>query len=111
MILRKENQKNHLKDSSSDMGLTTRELQSQLTQGWTPRYFEVLDIEGNRYCQCGSEDDAQMLCELNPGFTFSVHFLPPTPKTVNVPHVRLDDDLQLPAQQILPQSDLQPLNL
>jgi hypothetical protein len=30
------------------------------------------------------------------------------PETVNVPHVRLDDDLQLPAQQILPQSELEP---
>jgi hypothetical protein len=30
------------------------------------------------------------------------------PETVNVPHVRLDDDFQLPAQQILPQSELEP---
>ena len=90
------------------MELTTRELQPELSTTWTPRYFEVQDIEGYTYCQCGSEYDAQMICELNPGFTFTIHFLPPPPKTVNVPHIRLDDDLQLPAQQILPQSELEP---
>jgi len=90
------------------MGLTTRELQSQLLANQTPKYFEVLDIEGNRYCQCGSEDDAQMMCKMHSGFTYTVHLLPPSPKTINVPHVRLDDDLQLPAQQILPQSELEP---
>jgi hypothetical protein len=108
MILKIENQKNHLMDLSSDMGLTTRKLQSEIALNDNPRYFQVLDSEGKKYCQCGSEVDAQIICELNSGFTFTVHLLPPPPKTVNVPHVRLDDDLQLPAQQILPQSELEP---
>jgi len=106
MIMKKENLKNHLKDLNSDMGLILRN--NSLKKTDTPHYFEVRDLDGNRYVQCGIEQDAKSLCEMHSGFTYEKIYLPHTPKTVNVPHVRLEDDLQLPAQQILPQSELEP---
>lgn len=103
----KENQKNHLMDSSSE--ITNKK--SELLKSELRKYYEVQNTEGLRYCQCGCERDAQIICDLNPGFTYTTHFLPPTPKTVNVAHTRLEDDKQLPEQKILQESNLQPLNL
>jgi len=108
MILVK-NPKNHLMDSNSDMGLTLRK--NALKTIDAPHYFEVLNIDGERYCHCGGEYDAIKICEMYPGFTYQKQYLPEAPKTVNVPHIRLDDDTQLPAQQILPESQQQPLEL
>jgi len=109
--MRNKNQRKHLMDLSSDMGLTTRKLQSQLVNNNSPKFFEVQNDEGKRVCQCGTEQDAQLMCSLNPGYTFTVHLLPPSPKTVDVKHVRLAPDLELPAQQILPESELQPFEI
>jgi len=105
--MKKQNQKNHLMDSNSE--IISRK--SELLKKELRKYYEVQNMEGFRFCQCGSEKDAQMMCNLNPGFTYTIHFLPPTPKIVNVPHVRVEDDKQLMEQKILQQSDLQPLNL
>ena len=107
--MKKRNLKNHLMDLSSDMGLTTRELQLSRTR--SQKYYEVINEEGNRYCQCGTEEDALMLCNLNPGFTFTVHLLPPTPKTVNVSFSVGEKDKELPPQNILPDRQQEPLNL
>ena len=109
--MRKQNQRNHLMDLSSEVGLTTRKLQSQIIAGEPPHYFEVKNLDGERYLHCGMEQDAKASCERNPGFTYHKVYLPATPKTVDVPHVRLAPDLELPAQQILPESELQPVNL
>ena len=104
MILKNENQKNHLKDSNSNLTLKKDALKTTET----PHYFEVRNLDGERYLHCGSELDAKYMCESYPGFTYHKVYLPHSPKTVNVPHIRLDDDLQLPAQQILPESKLEP---
>ena len=102
--MKKENQKNHLKDSNSNITLN----KDALIKTETPHYFEVRNEFGERYCHCGNICDVYSLLASNPTFTYEKIYLPHTPKTVNVPHIRLDDDLQLPAQQILPQSDLEP---
>ena len=104
--MKKRNQKNHLKDLSSEMGLTLRN--NSLKKIDTPHYFEVRDLDGKRYLQCGNEQDAKNLCQMHFGFTYEKIYLPHTPKTVNVPHIRLEDDLQLSAQQILNESELEP---
>jgi hypothetical protein len=109
--MKNKNQKNHLTDSSSNMGLTTRKLQSQIITGEPPHYFEVRNLDGGRYVHCGSEEDAKAACERYPGFTYHKIYLPATPKTVDVPHVRLAPDFELPAQQILPESELQPFEV
>ena len=104
--MKKRNLKNHLRDLNSDMGLILRDKSIKKTD--TPHYFEVRNLDGKRYVQCGNEQDAKDLCEMHSGFTYEKIYLPHTPKTVNVPHVRLDDDLQLPEQKILNESELEP---
>lgn len=89
------------------MGLTTRALQ-------TPHYYEVKlkgHPNGIPQLHCGQEKDAIAICERYPGSTYDRIYLPHPPETVDVPYVRVAPDLELPMQQILPESDLQPLDL
>lgn len=104
--MKNKNQRNHLTDSSSDMGLTLR--QGALKKTDTPHYFEVRNSDGERYCHCGSFDDVVNLIKMYPDFTWEKIYLPHTPRTVDVPHIQLAPDLELPAQQILPESELEP---
>jgi len=90
------------------MGLTTRKLQTQLTKSNLPHYYEVRTENGERYCHCGSMADVNNFLAANPTFTYEKIYLPHTPRTVDVPHVIVAPDLELPAQQILPESELQP---
>ena len=70
-------------------------------------YYSVFDKNGKKIADCASIRDAIMLVEFDSTRTYrQVRYL--NPETVNVPHIRLDDDFQLPAQQILPQSELEP---
>ena len=70
-------------------------------------YYSVFDKNGKKIADCGNIRDAIMLVEMDSTRTYrQVKHL--NPETVNVPHVRLEDDFQLPAQQILPQSELEP---
>ena len=70
-------------------------------------YYSVFDKNGKKIADCASIRDAIMLVEFDSTRTYrQVKYL--IPETVNVPHIRLEDDLQLPAQQILPQSELEP---
>lgn len=95
------------------MGLTTKKLQSQLVASEPLHYFEVRDTRGERHCHCGSEKDAQTICEMYWAYdyTYVKVYYPPSPDTVDVSHVRMQPDPELPAQQILPESQQQPLNL
>ena len=77
----------------------------------TPHYFEVKNLDGERYVHCGVERDAKDLCSMHPGFTYEKIYLPHTPKTVNVFSTRMDPDPELPAQNILPERQQQPLEL
>ena len=70
-------------------------------------YYSVFDKNGKKIVDCASIQDAIMMVEFDSTRTYrQVKSL--NPETVNVPHIRLDDDFQLPAQQILPQSELEP---
>ena len=70
-------------------------------------YYSVFDKNGKKIADCASIQDAIMLVEFDSTRTYrQVKNL--NPETINVPHVRLEDDLQLPSQQILPQSELEP---
>ena len=112
--MRKQNQRNHLMDSSSDVGLTTRKLQSQIVAGEPPHYFEVKLCDhpnGLKQVHCGTERDRDRILEMNPGSTWEKIYLPHPPQTVDVPHIRVAPDLELPMQQILPESQAQPLDL
>ena len=96
------------------MGLTTRKMQSELVAREFPHYFEVKiqnHPNGIPQIHCGKEEDAIKMCERYPGSTWEKIYLPHPPQTVDVPHVAVAPDFELPMQQILPQSDLQPLDL
>jgi len=70
-------------------------------------YYSVFDRDGKKIADCGNIRDAISLVEMNPTRSYrQVRYV--NPQTVDVPHIRLEDDLQLPAQQILPQSELEP---
>jgi hypothetical protein len=76
-----------------------------------PYYYEVRNEDGERYCHCGDISDVYRLLEANPHFTYEKFYLPHPPKTVDVPHFTVAPDLELPAQQILPESELQPFEV
>ena len=95
---------NPLQISRSDMGLTTQRLQ-------VPHYFKVMDEDGNSFRCCSIEKDAKRLCEIFPGSTYEIVYLPSTPRVVDVPHISVGKEQQLPMQQILPDTQQEPLNL
>jgi len=96
----KTNQKSPLRDLNSDMGLTNRTLQSQLVVPNASYIYEVRDEDGNRFRHSSY-----------PNYSFQRVYLPEPPKTVDVPYIRVAPDLELPMQQILPESQQEPLNL
>ncbi len=69
--------------------------------------YSVFNKYGKKIADCGSIRDAIELVEIDPTRTYrQVKYV--NPQTVDVPYIRMSDDLQLPAQQILPQSELEP---
>ena len=108
----RRSQRNRLRDSSFDMGLTTRQLQSKPVRNEPPHYFEVRDTQGKRYCHCGSEKDAKTICEMNWAYDYTyVKIYFPSQTTIDVPYVKVAPDFELPAQQILPERQQEPLEL
>ncbi len=92
-------------DSSLD------KVKGALIQSDAPHYFEIRNEDGERYCHCGSMRDVEQIIGMHPTFTYEKIYLPHSPKTVDVPSVRMDPDLELPAQNILPDRQQQPLEL
>jgi hypothetical protein len=90
------------------MGLTTRQLHSQLSVPECPHYYIVTLINGQTR-HCGTLSDVECLQKLHPGLTYEKVFVSP-PLTVDVSHTSVKDH-ELPLQQILPESQQQPLNL
>ena len=77
-----------------------------------PHYFEVRDTQGKRYCHCGIERDAKNICEMNWAYDYTyVKIYFPSQTTVDVPYVKVAPDFELPAQQILPERQQEPLDL
>ena len=70
-------------------------------------YYSVFDKNGRKIADCGNIRDAIYLVEINPTRTYrQVKHI--NPQTVDVPHIRLEDDLQLTEQKILTHSELDP---
>jgi hypothetical protein len=70
-------------------------------------YYSVFDSEGKKIADCSSKEDAKMLVDMVSGRTYrQIKYI--NPQTVSVAYTRLEDDKQLPSQQILPQSELEP---
>jgi len=93
------------------MGLKLRdksEIQVRNTDGV---YFVVLNEDGSVRFHCGEEQDAQMLSSMNPGCHYRIAHYPDPPQVVNVSSQEMESDKQLNPQNILPESQQQPLNL
>ena len=59
---------------------------------------------------CGTLRDVECILSIYPDAVYNKILLPPVPDTVDVPHIRVKDQ-ELPMQQILPESQAQPLDL
>ena len=110
-----KNQRNLLMDSNSEMGLTTRNLQEKrLTVKECPHYYELKfknHPNGVKQVHCGTMKDVERLLEMHPDAEYSKILLPQPPETVDVPYISVAPDFELPMQQSLPESELQPLDL
>jgi len=70
-------------------------------------YYSVFDRDGKKIVDCNNIKDAIMMVELGENRTYRQmkHI---NPQTVNVPYIKLPDDLRLSEQKILSQCDLEP---
>ena len=97
------------------MGLTTRDLQSQLATQDPAHIWEVKipnHPNGVKQMQCGNRKDADRLLEIYPDATISKVFLPPPPNTVNVSAQNLGSEEALnEGKKSLPYSEQLPLDL
>ena len=96
------------------MGLTTKKLQTQIVTTESPYIYEVKipnHPNGIPQMHCGNIKDAERILETYPDSTITKIYLPHPPTTVDVPHTIMDPDLELTEQKILPQSELEPLDL
>ena len=95
----RRNLKNLSMDSNSDLVTTD-----------TPHYYEMTLPNGSKR-HCGTLKDVECILSIYPDAVYAKILLPHPPQTVDVPHVAMAPDAELPMQQILPESDLQPLEL
>lgn len=124
-----KNQRSHLMDSNSDMGLTTKKLQSQLASKLQsqlaskelPHYYML--YTGNPVAPtrcCGTLQDLMTMLDHYPHAKWEKVYLP-NPETVDVKAIAVEEPLalpplklkgqEIPLQQNLPQSELKELEL
>lgn len=78
----------------------------------TTNSYLVLDTrDGRQICQCGSIGDAETMVSFDPQHRAYRRNLLVLDQVIDVPSVRLDDDLRLNPQRILFNPDGEPLNL
>ena len=92
------------------MGLATRKTQSELVAKEAPHYYEMTLPNGSKR-HCGTLRDVECILSMYPDAVYAKILLPHPPQTVDVPHVAVAPDFELPMQQVLPKSNLQPLDL
>ena len=95
----RRNLRNLLMDSNSDLVRTD-----------IPHYYEMTLPNGSKR-HCGTLRDVECILSMYPDAVYAKILLPHPPQTVDVPHVAVAPDFELPMQQVLPKSDLQPLDL
>lgn len=73
-------------------------------------YFQIYDKDGNPICQTPSIADAKLMLSLGEGRTLKkVSVI--EPETVDVSYIEGEKDKQLEPQNILPESQQEPLEL
>tara|TARA_B100001939_G_scaffold145036_1_gene125613 strand:+ start:206 stop:508 length:303 start_codon:yes stop_codon:yes gene_type:complete len=99
-------------DSNSDNKIAKRK--ADIVKSEVPHYFEI-KLVNHPNCipqmHVTREEDAIIACKRYPGSTYEKIYLPHTPDTVDVPYVAVAPDFELPAQQILPERQQEPLDL
>ena len=83
---------------------------SNLVRTDIPHYYEMTLTNGSKR-HCGTLRDVECILSIYPDAVYAKILLPHPPQIVDVPHVAMAPDVELPMQQILPESDLQPLDL
>ena len=83
---------------------------SDLVRTDIPHYYEMTLPNGSKR-HCGTLRDVECILSMYPDAIYAKILLPHPPQTVDVPHVAVAPDFELPMQQVLPKSDLQPLDL
>ena len=88
----------------------SKERSNQIVRSEMPHYYEMTLPNGKKR-HCGTLKDVECILNIYPDAVYAKILLPHPPKTVDVTHVELEPDLQLPEQKILSESDLQPINI
>ena len=91
-----QNQRSLLTDSNSDLVRTD-----------IPHYYEMTLPNGSKR-HCGTLRDVECILSIYPDAVYAKILLPHPPQTVDVPYVRVAPDFELPMQQNLPESQLEP---
>jgi hypothetical protein len=98
----RKNQRNRLKDSNSEMGMTLRRLH-------LPHVWEITDTEGKLLRHCGQERDAISYVQRNPLTSYKLVYLD-IPKVIETSFEDLGNEQQLKGQNILEESKLEEFN-
>jgi hypothetical protein len=96
------------------MSELSKEKSNQIVRSEMPHYYELKfknHPNGIEKVHCGTMKDVERMLEMHPDAIYSKILLPHAPETVDVAHVELEPDLQLPEQKVLPESDLLPVDL
>ena len=88
--------------SPTDMGLTTRNLQSQLTTTGQPFIYEIRDERGRPFRHCGSLRDVELVIGHYPSSTYHKVYLSKPPETVDVSYTSMEQEKQLPESNLTP---------
>ena len=76
--------------------LSPRSSQSSLTRREGNYIYEVLDDQGYRFRHCGTIKDVECVLSTYPDYSYYKLYLPATPATIDVPHISIAPDLELP---------------
>ena len=94
--MKNKNQRSLLTDSNSDLVRTD-----------IPHYYEMTLSNGSKR-HCGTLRDVECILSMYPDAVYAKILLPHPPQTVDVPYIRVAPDFELPMQQNLPESQLEP---
>ena len=94
--MKNKNQRSLLTDSNSDLVRTD-----------IPHYYEMTLSNGSKR-HCGTLRDVECILSMYPDAAYTKILLPHPPQTVDVPYIRVAPDFELPMQQNLPESQLEP---
>ncbi len=92
------------------MSELSKDMSSQIVIVEMSHYYE-LTLPNGKKRHCGTLKDVECMLSIYPDAVYAKILLPPPPETVDVAHIELEPDLQLPEQKILSESDLLPIDL